>query len=458
MIRTRTIWATLVAASLFVVGVADTHAQPAPTPAELEQAKTLYAEGKALYDAKQLTEAVAKFRDSYRLSKNPLLLFNIAITLEENGQKETALNFYRKFLADAPADAAQRPQAQASVAALEAALLDDLGTGPTQPPVDKPPVDKPADPPPTTKPKIKPPGTYAPTEFQHQLVEEAPPGKPLDLTAYAPEDSGWQVTLYFRAVGDDKFTARLMKPRYKELVGRIPAAKMTGSSVQYYVDVKDQTGELVTRVGKPSSPNVVFLDAAASARFYPDWSDDAGAIDAPADGGTRPATPDDEDPLGTRPTGDRTPPVGPGTGLTEAGSSKFTYAKWGTTAGGAALLSLSLVFYLRASNAASTLEGEAELSGSENCPEGNPCREFDDFLYDAEGSGKSAETWSKITFGAGVAVAGVAGYLWYREWKHKRERRSTPGKTTASTRPGRTWAAVPALTDGGLGAAALVTF
>ena len=30
------------------------------------------------------------------------------------------------------------------------------------------------------------------------MIDAAPPGKPLDVTAFVPEDSGWTVTLYYR--------------------------------------------------------------------------------------------------------------------------------------------------------------------------------------------------------------------------------------------------------------------
>ena len=59
----------------------------------------------------------------------------------------------------------------------------------------------------------------------------------------------FSATLFYRSAGESKFATKPMKWRYKELVGRIPAAKMTGSAIQYYVEVKDATGEVVTRSG-----------------------------------------------------------------------------------------------------------------------------------------------------------------------------------------------------------------
>src|SRR5215475_9685769 len=65
-----------------------------PSPADLAAAKKAYAEGKALHDKGNLPEAVEKFKESYRLSKNPLLLYNIAFTMDEAGTKDLALFYY----------------------------------------------------------------------------------------------------------------------------------------------------------------------------------------------------------------------------------------------------------------------------------------------------------------------------------------------------------------------------
>ena len=79
-------------------------------------AKKAFGEGKALFDEGKLPEAVEKFKESYRLSQNPLLLYNIGFTLDQAGQKDKALFYYRKFLADAPQgrDAAQGSRRSAS--------------------------------------------------------------------------------------------------------------------------------------------------------------------------------------------------------------------------------------------------------------------------------------------------------------------------------------------------------
>ena len=243
-----------------------------PTAADLDKAKKAFVEGKKLHEAGKLELAIEKFKESHKLSKNPLLLYNIALVMEQAQMEDLALMYYRRFLKEAPADAAQRPTVEASVKTLEAKLMG--GTQPT-PPGPGPGEVKPnpvKDP--TKNISIKPPGTYKEDSFQHQVVDTAPPGKPLDVTAFVPEDSGFVVTLYYRTAGEGKWTQKVMKWRYKELVSRIPAPKMIGSAVQYYIDVKDSTGASVARSGKSTSPHQVLLEAGAQPRFYPDMTED----------------------------------------------------------------------------------------------------------------------------------------------------------------------------------------
>jgi len=99
-----------------------------PTKEQLDQAKAAYAEGKSLHDQGKLVEAVEKFKESYRLSQNPLLLYNIGFTLDEAGQKDNALLYYRKFLSDAPASAPQRKTVEERVKVLEKEKLDATST------------------------------------------------------------------------------------------------------------------------------------------------------------------------------------------------------------------------------------------------------------------------------------------------------------------------------------------
>ncbi len=424
-----------------------------PTAAELEKAKKAFLEGKKLHEAGKLEDAIEKYKESYRLSKKPALLYNVAIAMEEAGMDDLALMQFRKYLKEAPADDAQRPTAEERVKAIEKKL--GLGTSSGTPTTTNP--DKPEPKGPVT---IKPAGTYGEADFQHQVVDTAPPGKPLDVTAFVPEDSGFQVTLYYRTAGEGKFHSKQMKWRYKELVARIPAPKMIGSAVQYYIDVKDQAGNPIAKSGKSTSPNQVLLEAGATARFYPDMSDDGEAKTTPQDVVNsdvdddplnRGKKPKPEDPIAQQPTG----PVTPGTGMMDVGSSKFSKAKWTTTIAGGALLGFAALSFVQASKYASALEEDSAQCGAP------PCRAFttatDSYAKDVEATGKRWNTFFKVGLGVGIGMTAVAGYFWYKEMKAKKRgevKVSSSGKAPEAS----TWIVVPAVGEHTAGAAAALRF
>lgn len=443
-------------ATTTVVTTAPAHAQP--SDADMAKAKKAFAEGKAAHEAKKFDEAIEKYKQAYNLSKKPLLLFNVAVAMADGGYDDLALMNFRKFLKEAPADDAQRPVAETRIKELEIKLglgSKPAGTDPKPPGTDpKPPVG--TDPKPPVA--IKPAGTYTEADFQHMVVDTAPPGKPLDVTASVPEDSGFTVTLYFRTAGEGKFASKQMKWRYKELVARIPANKMIGSAVQYYIEAKDQAGQPIGKSGKSTSPNQVLLEAGAQARFYPDMSDEGDAKIAPKD---VVKSDDDDDPLHkgkkkdvsgvvVEPSG----PVVPGTGLTDVGSSKFSKVKWGTTIGGASLLAFAAVSFVQAKKYSSALEDDSNECGAP------PCRAFttpdDSYAKDVEASGKSWNTYFKVGLGVGVAVSAVATYFWIKEMKAKK--RGEMKVSTSGKAPETTWIVVPAVGEHTAGAAAAVRF
>lgn len=440
--------------------VSTTAAQAQPSAADLDKAKKAYAEGKAFHAAKKFDEAIEKYKQAYNLSKKPLLLYNIAIAMSDAGYDDLALVNFRKFLKEAPADDAQRPDAETRVKELET----KLGIGTPAKPTGTDPKPTGTDPKPTgTEPKppvaIKPAGTYSETDFQHMVVDTAPPKKPLDITASVPEDSGFVVTLFYRTAGEGQFASKVMKWRYKELVARVPANKMIGSAVQYYIEAKDTAGTLIGKSGKSTSPNQVLLEAGATPRFYPDMSDEGDVKIAPKD---VVKSDDDDDPLHKGPkkvvadpgvTGP-TEPVVPGNGMTDVGSSKFTKLKWGTTIGGAALLGFAAVSFVQAKKFSSALEDDSTECGAP------PCRAFtqpdDTYAKDVEASGKRWNGFFKVGLGVGIGVSAVAGYFWYKEMKAKK--RGEMKVSTSGKSPEATWIVVPAIGEHTAGFSTAVQF
>ncbi len=440
---------TLVAlAALLVVVPATAFADdPAPTPAQIEKAKKAFQEGKKLHEQKKLPEAIEKFKESYNLSKNPLLLYNIGLTMEEATMEDLALFYYRKFLTDAPADAAQRPQVEERVKVLSAKFNPG---GEAKPPENTNPTDTQPKPVVETGPRkpveIKPPGTYTAADFQHEIVDVAPPAKPLDVTAFVPEDSGFVVTLYYRTTGEGKFSEKEMRWRYKELVARIPAPKMIGNSVQYYIEAKDTTGAVITRSGKAISPHLITLEAGAPQRFYPDFTEEGEAKVTEADIKARD---EEDDPLnkGKKQTAQATQddpiagpteePAGPGNGFRDVGSTKFKYTKWGTTIGAAAFIGIGVYSFILAGRYASDLEDWSKQCASP------PCNPFDQTSADNESAGKRYQTISNVTLGLGIATAAVAGYFWYKELTAKKRGELKVGK--ANDAKATSWVMVPSV-------------
>lgn len=497
-LRTLAVYLTLtslVATPSLALAQAAGGAAATPTAEQIEAAKKLFGEAKTLFEQKKFSEATEKFKEAYKLSKKPLLLYYVGLCLDEQGIKELALFYYKKFMAEAPAATEQRKAAGDRIKLLDNELFSagstpptgtpptgdgktttpPTGDGKTTPPTGTPPTGTP----PTgdgktptgdgktTSGKIKPAGTYSATDVQHSVVEDAPPGKPLDLTAVVPDDSGFVVTLMYRAAGEEKFIAKPMRKRYNELVGRVPVDKIKAASVHYYIEVKDQAGTVVDRRGKPSSPNIIYLDAAVQPRFYPDFNDDAVADTANTP--TRTDTTSDiegddpftkgKDPVKIKPrivaNGDETAPLVTGNGLTDVGSSKFTYAKWGTTAATGVFLGLGVLFYVRASNSQSTLEQEATASTMGNCPGGPPCVTYDDYLATAQSTGQTSATLSQVGLGVGLVTAGFAGYFWYKDLTAKKR---VSGSAARNTRGRDSLVVTPAITPDYAGAAALWSF
>ncbi|HUS63158.1 MAG TPA: tetratricopeptide repeat protein [Kofleriaceae bacterium] len=429
---------------LFALGAGSAAAQKKsggdkPSAADMEKAKQHFAKGKELFDLKDLKGAVTEFKESYRLSKNGLLLYNIGYTLDQLGDKSLALFYYQKYLTDAPKSDGNRATAKTRADALakeieEATLSGEPTTTPEPTPEPTP-----------TPTETEPPAPTGPVDkFMHNIIDEAPPGKPIDVSAFIPPGKGWRVLLLYRAAGESKFTVVEMKPRYNEMIGRIPAAKTVGTNVQYYIEVRDKAGKVVDRSGKQTSPHLVFLDKAAKPRFYADLGDETATPIAEEDteiaGGAM---------LGQGATNE---PEARGDGWFDAGSSKFSKLKWGATITAGSALALSMTFYYLSGKAGSDLESEADASktGAE-CGGSPPCRTFSDKQQSLEGRGERFETFGTVTLAVGGVAAIGAGVLWWLERReHKKRRAAGPDENPLS--------AIPVVNSDYVGGAAAVRF
>ncbi|HUH03518.1 MAG TPA: hypothetical protein VML75_16085 [Kofleriaceae bacterium] len=425
-------------------------AQPAaPSAEDIEKAKQAYLEGQRLIDDEgNVAAGVEKFKESYRLSRNPVLLYNIAFALDGLKQRNMALFYYRKFLVDAPEGAPNRDVAAERIKVLEAmpepadpsldpfAATDEPTIGAGEPPAPLP--EKPI----AKAPPKPPPVARTVTAFEHKVIEEAPPQMPLDLTVAIPDDARWQVKLFYRGAGNSDFVSAGLTRRYSELIGRIPASAVSGTSIQYYIEARDSSGKVVARSGRAISPNLVFVDPAAKPRFYDDLEDDGASTlgSGPVAGGA----------AGGGATG--------GGGPSDLPRDTLTYLKWGTTAGSTTFLTMAVTFYFISSSAASTLEGEAFNSTNEGCQMGPPCRTFSDTQRDLQSRGETFETMTNVTMVLGLAAGAAAGYFWYKDLQRAKKKKDTDKAPVRNRPPVEDFAAVPMLGPDFIGGAAAVRF
>ena len=88
---------------LALAGAPAVRAQPAPgTPAAEALAEQLFAQGKRDYDLGEYAAATKAFKEAYRLTGEPLLLFNVAQAQRKQNDCAGALNSYRSYLRNLP--------------------------------------------------------------------------------------------------------------------------------------------------------------------------------------------------------------------------------------------------------------------------------------------------------------------------------------------------------------------
>jgi tetratricopeptide (TPR) repeat protein len=103
-------WAWL----MLAVAAATVHANEAAE----ERAKALYSTGRAAYNDGKYQVAYDAFKESFRLSHQPALLYNVASALQGLGRPHDAAESLRSFLRLQPSDP-ERPQIEERIRTLE---------------------------------------------------------------------------------------------------------------------------------------------------------------------------------------------------------------------------------------------------------------------------------------------------------------------------------------------------
>jgi len=263
----------LVAAFLCVVP-AVAHAESSDEAEITAMAKEHYKLGLDAYKNGKYPEAIKELKKAYLLKRLPALLLNIGATYRKMGDIDNAVYYYKKYLAEAP-DARDRGEVEKTLAELDkekpGAGGAATGSGATE----------------AATPPSEAPAPAASTEWKHTPVDAAPPEQPLDVRVQMPVTKGVKVYVYYRGAGQSDFSQVLMRRHGGEKVGRIPAEAMSGKSLQYYVEGKDDKGNVVKTFGSASDPNIVRIDSSAAPQVVASGGEAAasggGATSAHAD-------------------------------------------------------------------------------------------------------------------------------------------------------------------------------
>ncbi|MBL9004823.1 MAG: tetratricopeptide repeat protein [Myxococcales bacterium] len=300
-------------------------------PEITNMAKQHYKLGQDAYAAGKYDVAIKELKKAYVLKRIPAILVNIAMTYRKTKDYDMAVYFYKKFLAEAPADDKGRPGVEAQLAETEQERTVALTPAPLEPA--RPAVEM-------AKPEGQPPaeaaqGTAAPaaagkeaaqpaaeaaktaaapktptaeataaaaptaaapgaapeaatqtatadkpaTEWSHTPIDAVPPGQPVDVRVQMPVMKGVKVKVYYRKEGQASFDSIELKRRGNEKLARLPAELTSGRNFQYYIEARDPAGTLVKSAGSEYSPNIVLVDSTAR----PQLVDAQGATDTSED-------------------------------------------------------------------------------------------------------------------------------------------------------------------------------
>jgi hypothetical protein len=230
-------------------------------------AKEHYKAGLDAYKAGNYEVAIKELKRAYLLKRLPPLLLNIGATYRKMGDFDLALHFYKKYLDEAPAEAKDRGDVEKIVVEIEHEKASGGASKPapaakeTSAPA---PAAKEAPAPSEEAKEAEPPPAPRPArEFTHNVIDSAPPDRPIDVRVSMPVMKGVKVFVYYRQSGEADFTPVLMKRRGAEKVGRIPADAVQGKALQYYIEAKDPNGAVVKSSGSQADPNVVMIDPSA---------------------------------------------------------------------------------------------------------------------------------------------------------------------------------------------------
>ncbi len=164
------------------------HAQPTPAGAPADPAEVAYQEGKRLYDIQEWDQAIAKFKEAYRMRSDAPSLFNIAQSYRLKGDCQNAISFYKTYRRNFP-NAENGAKVDKFIADLETTCTKDAVVTPTTNPAVTTQVPEPTKVEPTKVEPTKVTPLTPPTNPVKQLPlpmpREEDPGHTKRLVGYA---------------------------------------------------------------------------------------------------------------------------------------------------------------------------------------------------------------------------------------------------------------------------------
>lgn len=102
----------------------------------------------------------------------------------------------------------------------------------------------------------EPSGGQGSGEFEHEPVQTARAGQPLELEVFVPADMPvFRVVAHHRRFGEDDYVRVEMEPTSAtRFVVEVPAKQVRTSQIDYYIEALDRAGEVIDSAGSKNSP------------------------------------------------------------------------------------------------------------------------------------------------------------------------------------------------------------
>ena len=139
-----------------------------------ESARAHSQEGDAYYKLEKYKNAISEYEQAYLAKPDPSFLYNIAQCHRLMGERAEAINFYRRFLRDAP-NAPNRAIAEKHIRDLEEAGANGAPPAAGRPATAPPPVEPLAPPAPPPAASTPPPASSSPPPVPVAVPLDAPP-------------------------------------------------------------------------------------------------------------------------------------------------------------------------------------------------------------------------------------------------------------------------------------------